>query len=147
MVNLIENTLKSFLPPLEGFSAVPYWDHKQWSWGYGTRVPGSTDNKDIRPSGNITRERALNDAMAHVEADYLKLEALVTIPLTANQWSALLSFSYNVGIGNADNLVPNINARAWTALEAQWKKYIYASGVVNQTLVARRNKEWSLWTS
>jgi lysozyme len=147
MINLVEQRLKTFLPPWEGFSSVPYWDVKQWSWGYGTRVPGSTDNPNIKPTGTITRELALLDAIKHAENYYLYLEPLIKVPLTVNQWAAYLSFSYNLGRYNADNLTANINARDFTALETQWKKYIYADGVPNQQLINRRAAEWQLFVS
>jgi len=142
---------KKFLVPFivqwESFSAVPYWDTKQWSWGYGTRVPGSSDSKYIRPGGTITRTQAMMDALAHIQTDYTYLKKLITAPLNARQWAALLSFSFNLGPGSADNLVPNINAQDMDALETQWKKYIYAGGVVRQDLIDRRNAEWLLYTS
>lgn len=139
--------LKLFLPQVEGFSATPYWDYKQWSWGYGTRVPGSSDNRNIRPTGTITRAKAIQDALSHVANDYKYLAPLVHVKLNAKQWAALLSFSYNLGSGNADNLITNINNRNYSALESQWKSYIYAGGQVNPDLVDRREKEWNLFTS
>jgi len=139
--------LVPFLKTWEGFSATPYWDVSRWSWGYGTRVPGSTDNKNIRPSGTITQTQAMMDALGEVNKDYTYLKTLITVPLAARQWAALLSFAYNLGPGNADNLVPNINAQDYDALETQWKKYVYAGGVINQDLVDRRNAEWALFAS
>jgi GH24 family phage-related lysozyme (muramidase) len=63
------------------------------------------------------------------------------------QWAALLSFSYNEGIGRAYNLLDNINSGDDNALAAQMRKYIYAGGVVNDNLVERREKEINLWNS
>jgi lysozyme len=139
--------LKPFLVQWEGFSAVPYWDVSRWSWGYGTRVPGSSDNKAIKPTGTITRAKAMVDALVHVRADHEYLASLITSGLNSKQWAALLSFSYNLGTGNSDNLVTNINSGDTTALETQWKKYVYAGGVMDPDLVARRNAEWELFTS
>ncbi len=143
-LSLAKLKLKSFLPPLEGFSAFPYWDFKQWSWGYGTAA-GFDKNK--KPAGSITKEKAMSDLLAHMEKDFSYLNKLVKPALNGNQWAALLSFSYNAGTGNADNLVPNINAKNWQALETQWKKYIYAGGEVKQALIDRRAKEWQLFIS
>lgn len=139
--------LKTFLPSWESFSPTPYWDYKQWSWGYGTRVPGSVDNEDINPGGTIDRATAMSQMLSHIQGDYSYLKRLISRDLTASQWAALLSFSYNEGVGNADNLTTNINSGNDSALELQWKKYIYAGGVVSSTLVERRNAEWQLWTS
>jgi len=142
-----QSILQQFFVTWESFSATPYWDYKQWSWGYGTRVPGSVNDRNINPGGTITRDQAMKDALHHVQLDYDYLKKIITRSLNANQWSALLSFSYNAGSGNADNLANNINSYQDAALEDQWKKYIYAGGEINQGLINRRNAEWQLWQS
>lgn len=123
----------------EGFSSTPYWDVSRYSWGYGTAAPGST--------GTITEQQARAELQAHIQNDYNYLFPLLTVPLNANQWAALLSFSYNLGTGNADNLIDNINSGNTAALQTQWKKYVYADGAVNSDLVDRRNKEFAMWLS
>lgn len=133
--------LKWFLPEWEGFSSIPYWDNKQWSWGYGTEAPKGQN------SGTITREKALSEALAHVEQDKTYLQGLITRKLTASQWAALLSFSYNLGPGSADNLIDNINSWNDAALEDQWKQYINSGGKPNSDLIARRSAEWGFWIS
>ncbi len=133
------NKLATFIPSVEGFRSTPYWDKKRYSWGYGTAAPGST--------GTITREQAFADMVAHLMADYVSLSGRVARVLTVNQWVALLSFSYNAGIGSAYNLVPLINAGDDQALGLKWRKYVYAGGVVNDDLVERREKEITLWYS
>lgn len=133
------DAVKAFLPYREGFSATPYWDVSRWSWGYGTAAPG--------PDGSITRDAAMNALVDHVLNDYTRLYGAITRTLSANQWAALLSFSYNLGPGNALNLVPYINAGNYQELGIHWNKYIYAGGKVNQGLVERRALEWDLFTS
>jgi len=139
--------LKRFLETWELFSPIPYWDVKQWSWGFGTKVPGSTTDRYNNPGGSITRTQAMTDAMNHVTGDYTYLKPLLHVSLNPYQWAAFLSFAYNLGRGNADNLVNNINSRNWAALEDQWKQYVYADGQVNQNLVDRRKAEWELFIS
>ena len=140
--------LTTFIPQWEGFEPKPYWDVKQWSWGYGTKVPGSGGPGSPNPGGSITKSQALQEAIKHLNNDYLYLRGLVRIPLKNNQWAALLSFSYNEGSGNADNLVANINAGPnYSALETQWKKYIYADGEISQDLIDRRDAEWNLFVA
>lgn len=131
------NKLASFIPSVEGFSSTPYWDSKRYSWGYGTAAPG--------PTGVITRDQAFADMTAYLLRDYAALSNKVTRQLSVSQWVALLSFSYNVGIGGAYSLLPNINSGNDTALATQWRKYIYADGVINDDLVERREKELTLW--
>jgi lysozyme len=135
----IASILKTFIPSWELFSSHPYWDVSRYSWGYGTKAPGAT--------GTITRTQAMTDLLTHVESDFKYLYNLIKRPLSANQWAAYLSFSYNLGPGNADNLVDNINSGNDVALEQQWKKYIYADGKISSNLIARRDAEWQLWQS
>lgn len=136
--------LQNFIPAVEGFSATPVWDVKQWSWGYGTAAGFDPDNK---PKGTITREQAFIDMMKVINHNYNYLKNVITRPLNGNQWAALLSFSYNLGPGNADNLAPNINSGDDTALFAQWRKYVNAGGHYNQGSANRREKEIALWNS
>ena len=137
--NDIFMTAGNLIAGFEGFSPRPYWDNKQWSWGYGTKAPG--------PDGIIDEATAMQQLNQHVKQDYNYLLPLLTRPLSDNQWAALLSFAYNEGPGNADNLVPNINSYNDAALQTQWLKYIYAGGVVNDALVERREKEWQIWSA
>lgn len=137
--NLAISAAVNLIASFEGFSPTPYWDVSRWSWGYGTAAPGQY--------GTITETAAKAQLRIHVIADYKKLKPLITVHLTTNQWAALLSFSYNLGVGNADNLIANINNGNTDALNEQWSKYIYAGGIVDSDLIARREKELSVWNS
>lgn len=144
-LNNILNTAKKFIQGNEGFLPYPVWDYKQWSWGYGTKVPGSTNDKNKNPGGTITKEKAANEAARIMIDHYNYLSKLIYRNLNANQWAALLSFSFNLGIYNADNLVKNINDNNDTALFGQWIQYVNAGGVPNEGLVKRRQREINLW--
>ena len=133
----IVDGLASFIPSVEGFRSTPYWDVTRYSWGYGTQAPG--------PTGSITREQAFSDMLQHLRDDYEYLAPLITTRLSANQWVALLSFSYNEGIGAALKLVPDINSGS-AGLHDHWMQYVYAGGAVNSNLVERRAKEFSLYS-
>lgn len=131
--------LSTFIPSVEGFEPHPYWDESRYSWGYGTAAPG--------PTGTITKDQAFQDMMAYLENDYAVLSPLITRNLNANQWAALMSFSYNEGAGRAKNLVADINSGNDVKLEPHWKAYNIAGGMVDPRLVSRRAKEWNLWIS
>ncbi len=133
------NTLASFIPGVEGFRSTPYWDVSRWSWGYGTKAPGST--------GTISRDQAFADMLSYLLSDYALLAKKVTRNLTVNQWAALLSFSYNLGNDDALALVPTINSGDDSVLHDKWMRYVHSGGQVNSTLVERRGKEWDLWSS
>lgn len=130
--------LRSFIPTVEGFTASPVWDYKQWSWGYGTAA-GFDPNK--KPAGTITPARAWLDAEKVIDSNYQALKSLVKKNLNGNQWAALLSFAYNAGVGNAKNIVETINNGSSQEVITRIKKYVYAGGVYNQGLANRREKE------
>jgi len=131
--------LAQFIPSVESFDPHPYWDVSRYSWGYGTAAPGT--------NGTITRAQAFSDMIAYLLADYNTLSRKITRRLTVNQWAAYLSFSYNLGIGNAFDLVPYINSGDFANLGVQWQRYVHAGGVVKPNLVQRRQQEWALWNS
>lgn len=135
----VQATAADLIAGFEKFSPVPYWDVSRWSWGYGTPAPGST--------GIITESQAKQELYAHIQSDYDYLRPLITRPLSVYQWAALLSFSYNLGAGNADNLVYNINSGNDAALHSQWMLYVYADGLSNEGLADRRAAEWVEWQS
>lgn len=138
--------LANLIPKFEGFRSTPYWDYKQWTWGYGTQVPLKYMNGNKPVAGaTISRAQAFADALAYLNNSKAILEPLIRIPLGANQWAALLSFSYNLGVGATKNLLNNLNSMNWAALEKQFKQYVNAGGVVNPNLVARRNEEWAIF--
>lgn len=139
MRSRIITILSEFIPAEEGFRATPYWDVSRWSWGYGTEAPG--------PNGTITRARAMADAVSYLLRDYEDLKPRVSRNLNAHQWAALLSFSYNLGVGNAYKILADINAGNDVQLEGRWKSFVKSDGVTNPVLVARRAREWQLWNS
>jgi GH24 family phage-related lysozyme (muramidase) len=146
--NSYQSITNWLIPEFEGFSAVPYWDVSRWSWGYGTAAPGGPDDTDPATGQpyTITREQAISDSNRILAADYAFLSPKLTRSLNANQWAAWLSFAYNLGLGNADNLIQNINSGDDAALQSQWLQYVHSGGQVNQDLVNRRNKEWQIWS-
>lgn len=76
------------------------------------------------------------------------VEKLVTIPLTDNQFAALVSFAFNLGEGNLvkSTLLKRINAGASTALiERSWMQWVNAGGIRLRGLVNRRAAEMALW--
>lgn len=142
-----KQVLSSFIPRVEGFSSKPYWDVSRWSWGYGTRVPGSIDDRNKRPDSTITRNAAFDEMMKHIDGDAKALTPLLKVFVKPNQMAALLSFSYNLGSGTARKLIPYINSGNYQALEIEWKSYYNAGGLPNNNLRQRRIKEWNLFNS
>lgn len=133
------NVLRVFIPSVEGFLPHPKWDVSRYTWGYGTQAPGAT--------GTISRDQAFSDMVQYLLSDFRYLRPKIQRPLNVNQWSALLSFSYNLGNDDAVKLIPYIETYDDTELGRHWRLYVYANGQVNADLIDRRQKEWELFNS
>lgn len=133
-----------YLLTYEGFRSSPYWDYKQWSWGYGT---AAGFDKSDKPEGEITKEQALKEALAHAEKDRKELAKVIKRKLTGKQWAALLSFSYNLGLGNALKIVDTLNEWDTELLMYRWLSFNKVDGVLNEGILNRRKDEWKKFIS
>lgn len=134
----ILNKAAEFIIGFEGFHPTPYWDHKQWTWGYGTKASG----KD----GKISKDNAKKELIAYISQDYDRITTFSKKPLPESFIIALLSFSYNLGWGRAQNMISDFNTgKSLTEIAERMKLYVYASGIKLNGLVTRRNAETKLF--
>ena len=129
----------------EGFSAQPYLDSAGIpTIGYGnTYYPGG--KKVTMKDPAITREKGV-ELFSAVLPTYEKIvNAKVKIPLTQNQFDALVSHTYNTG--GSDGLFSLINKKAGEEAIRNWftKKYITAGGKTLNGLIRRRKAEADLF--
>ncbi|OYR11196.1 phage lysozyme family protein [Brucella rhizosphaerae] len=76
------------------------------------------------------------------------VKRLVKVPLTENQYGALVSFTYNLGETNLSKstLLKRINSRAPIAeIERSWLQWNKAGGKVLNGLTRRRQAEVALF--
>jgi lysozyme len=129
------------LKDAEGFSHTPYPDHKGHSIAHGHLIkPG----EDLT---YVTREQGEQLLLADVTWAEEAVNASVHVPLTPNQFDALVLLAYNIGAPafRSSTLVRLLNAGDYAGAAAQFPRWVYASGVVNTTLVARRDRERNLF--
>jgi lysozyme len=71
----------------------------------------------------------------------------VKVPLTQNQFDALVSFTFNVGVAafTSSTLLKLLNQGQYDQVPAQLLRWTRAGGQVIQGLVNRRNNEIKLW--
>lgn len=110
-------------------------------WGH----TGSVDGKQIVSGMTITQEKA--DLL--FDSDLVRFENIVNTynskyNFTSNEFSALVSFSYNVG--GIKQLTAN-GTRSKKAIADAMLKYVYSKGVKLNGLVRRRQKERELFLS
>lgn len=125
----------------EGFQSEPYWDHQQWSIGYGSYA-GSTD-QNSRPNITVTRAEArqmLQQQLPRYERAVDKYDG--TYNWTPNERAALVSFAYN--IGSIDQLTAG-GTRSKAEIQRKMLEYNKASGRVINGLTQRRRAEAAMF--
>lgn len=122
----------------EGFLPGPYQDVAGvWTNGYG-HTHGVT--QDTPP---VTEEEAtINLGNDLFDAEYA-VNLYVNVPLTDNQFDALVSFTFNLGGGALEHstLLKKLNSRDYAGAAEEFGKWVYAGGKVSNGLIARRAKE------
>ncbi|WP_176079696.1 lysozyme [Paraburkholderia tropica] len=102
---------------------------------------------DVTPGLVITQAHAnqlLGDDLARFESG---VGNLVDVPLNVNQFSALVSFSYNLGLGNLrqSTLLRCLNRGDFTAAANQFPRWDRAGGRELTGLLKRRQAEQALF--
>lgn len=116
--------------------------------GYGNTF--YEDGTKVKMGDEITKERA--DKLFEIIADDFANKVLkaTPTPLTQNQFNALVSFAYNVGLGNYRNstllkkVLFNANSKD---IEIQFMRWIKSNGVELRGLINRRKDEIKLYYS
>lgn len=114
------------------------------SWGL-TFYP---DGTKVKESDVITQQQAEDYFNAIVDDFAKKVDALIKSNVTDNNFSALVSFAYNVGMGNfqRSTLLRKVNANPKDkTILAEFKKWTRANGEVLKGLVRRREAEAKLY--
>ncbi|WP_199153367.1 lysozyme [Chromobacterium sp. ASV23] len=126
----------------EGLRLSAYQDQVGvWTIGYGHTGPDVTAGLTIEAD---QAERLLQGDLARVEQG---VSALVTVPLNANQFSALVSFSYNLGLRNlqSSTLLRLLNQGDYAGAAGQFPRWDCAGGQEVQGLLRRRQAEQALF--
>jgi len=128
----------------EGLRLTAYQDSVGvWTIGYGHTGP------DVKPGLTITQEQASALLLRDVAGAVAAVNRLVTVPLTQNQFDALVDFTFNLGHGNlaSSTLLRELNAGNTAGAAAQFLVWVYAGGVQLPGLVKRRQAEAALFQS
>lgn len=137
---------RALIKECEGFRDTAYLDTgKVWTIGWGTT---EIDGKPVKPGQKITVEKAEECLSKDIAEAEKYVEALVKCPLNDNQFAALVSFMYNIGLGQfaASTMLKKLNASDYVAAAGQFNRWIYDNGVQIKGLMMRRIKEFMLFT-
>jgi lysozyme len=130
----------------EGLRLTAYPDPatggEPWTIGYGT-------TRGVKPGMKITAEQAEQYLKADVARFEPELAALVKVPLSQNQWDALMSFVYNLGSANlaSSTLLKLLNAGDYARAADQFPRWNKAAGKELPGLTKRRAAEQALFLS
>jgi lysozyme len=116
---------------------------KVWTIGFGSTGPHVTP-------GKVITEAQANDLLQDDLDRFEKaVTRLVTVPLTQNQYDALVSFAFNVGISALERstLLKRVNAKLFDQAKAEFAKWNRAGGRPLAGLTRRRAAEAALFGS
>ncbi|OLY45118.1 lysozyme [Bartonella apis] len=130
----------------EGLKTKAYKDAGGvWTIGYGhTAMAGSPQPYQGQVITAAEAENILLKDLVQYEA---AIENNVKVKLNDNQFAALVSFAFNVGIGAFKNstLLKKLNQGDFNAVPTELRKWVKAGGKKVQGLVNRRQAEGYLW--
>ena len=98
-------------------------------------------------SSSITKEEAEILLKKDLQPREKSLNILVKVNINQNQFDALMSLIYNIGVANfkQSTLLKFINDRLFDKVPDQFRRWKYINKVVSKGLLARREEEIKLW--
>lgn len=135
----------------EGFRSDAYPDPgtggKPWTIGYGSTM--YKDGRRIQPGDKITRQQAEDLLAWEVNNKSIGvLGAIKNSKITQNQFDALVSFAYNVGLGNfnSSTLLKKVKDNPNdTSIEFEFSRWNKSNKRVLPGLTKRRKRESDLY--
>jgi len=113
-----------------------------WTIGFGHTGP------DVKEGQTITQEQADDFLRQDLSETEKYVNNAIKVPLNENEFSALVSLVYNIGIGNFEKslLLRCINTHHRDDAAKQFLVWSKSKGTVVPGLLSRREKEQSLFT-
>lgn len=127
----------------EGLRLKEYIDSGGYlSIGYGHLLTGGERFED-----GITKEKAEELLLEDVADAVFVVDGMVTVPLTQNQFDALVSFVYNIGGDQFERstLLRLLNEGKYEEVPKQLMRWIKSNGKEVNGLKRRRKKEGELF--
>ncbi len=120
---------------------MPYRD------GGGVWTNGWGNTHNVRPGFAITQEKADADLLANVQDAVDAVNDAVDVPVTQNQFDALVDFTFNCGVRafKTSTLLKKLNAGDYAGARDQLDRWVNDNGKYVQGLQNRRDAEQSIW--
>jgi lysozyme len=137
----INNEGLSLIKSFESLSLKAYKDPVGiWTIGYGS-------TRDVKEGMTITQDEAEQRLLEDLKTAELGVSSSVKVPLNENQFSALVSFTFNVGVGNLSQstLLSWLNKSDYYRAADCFLFWVYAKKIRLPGLVKRREAERTLF--
>lgn len=137
-----------FLKKLEQFKMYPYRDSAgRWTIGYGTLIGQAPDGTFTIPK--ISEPDAAKLLLEHANYMVSFLTKLVAVPLTQDQFDALVVFVYNIGPTEFSHstMLKLLNQKDYVGASKQFSRWIYSGGQIVDGLINRRKMEETLFNT
>ena len=132
----------------EGYMNKAYLDTALvWTVGYGTT---HFKYRKVQDGDSLSKKTASMILESQVDEHYsLGVSHLVEVKVTQNQFDALVSFAYNLGVGalQKSTLLKYLNQGKYKKAAKEFKKWKYVQGKPSKGLLFRRNEEAKLFLS
>jgi lysozyme len=119
-----------------------------WTVGWGsTGADPFNGGKPIGPGTTWTQEQCDKRNVEHLEEFCAQVVPLLKVDVNDNQFAALVSFAYNVGVNalKKSTLLIHTNAKKWDSAAEEFLKWNKAGGQVMAGLTKRREAEKRLF--
>ena len=103
---------------------------------------------DVKSGMKITQKEAETILKNDLKTFEKGVQRIIKKELTQNQFDALVSFAYNLGLENLkkSTLAKFINQGKFKEASSQFERWVYANGVKLNGLIRRRKAEKDLFT-
>lgn len=136
---------KDFIKSFEGLELRAYPDPATGDAPY-TAGYGHTGS-DVNPGMTVTQ--AMADAWFDKDVEKFEsgVSSLLKSPTSQNQFDAMVSLAYNIGLGNfkSSTLLKKHNAKCYQCAAGQFLAWNRAAGKVMNGLTRRRNAERAMY--
>lgn len=143
-MNTLSSTGEDLIKSFEELRLVAYQDQKGiWTIGWGHT------GSEVVEGFTCTPEQAEQWFIEDTQFADNGVNASIHTHVTQNQFDALVSFTFNVGVGAEahSTMAKLINARNFIGAAAEFPKWDHVNGVVNAGLQRRRLAEQALFLS
>ena len=130
------------LEGFEGYRSHAYPDPATggapWTIGYG-------HTSGVQPGDVISKAQAEQFLKQDLAWAQDAVRNHVDVPITQNQFDALVSLTYNLGANGYSGLLSKLNSGDYAGAQQMFGQYVHANGRVMQGLVTRRASEAALF--